>query len=117
MGKEGLEIRSDILTKVTSEEAAEVTPHLSRIYLRLVNAPAQYWERENVLRFTGNVEGGRTVSTAWAQLVARVQVPPDVARKALEWLHDQGIIIFSASQNGREIILTFEGISNPGRGR
>src|SRR5918912_336761 len=40
-----------VVAAITSAEADEVTPLMSKIYLRLVNAPTQYWEREGVLRF------------------------------------------------------------------
>jgi hypothetical protein len=112
MGGKRLEIRSDILEKVTSEEAVAVTPHLCRIYMRLVNAPAQYWERENVLRFTGSAEGGREVATAWEQLAQFATVSPGVARKALAWLNDQKVISLIASQEGKEISISFEGVSH-----
>jgi hypothetical protein len=117
MGGESLEIRSDILEKVTSAEAADVTPQLSRIYLQLVNAPARFWERENVLRFTDRADDTQTVTTAWAQLAAHVKAPPEVIRKALEWLHNQEVVTYSVLRNDCEIVLSFEGLSNPGRGR
>lgn len=110
MGNKRLEIRSDILKKVTSEEGAQITPYLSMIYMRLTQAPTEYWERENVMRFTERAEDEQTVTTAWAQLTALVRVSPDVVRKALEWLNDQGVVIYSTSRNEREIILTFEGL-------
>lgn len=116
MSNKRLEIRSDILTKVTSDEAVEITPYLCMIYMRLVKAPPQFWERRDVMRFTEKAEKGRMITTAWAQLVGLVGVSSDVARKALEWLHDQQVITFSTSGNEREIILTFEGLSRQ-RGR
>src|SRR5215204_5579019 len=42
---------AEILAAITSAEADKVTPLMSKIYLRLVNAPDGYWEREGVLRF------------------------------------------------------------------
>lgn len=115
MGGERLEIRSDILEKVTSEEAVAVTPHLCRIYMRLVNAPTQYWERENVLRFNGSVEGGREAATAWEQLAQFAMVSPGMAREALAWLNDQKVITLTTSREGREIVLSFEGVSHSGK--
>ena len=52
---------------MTSREADAVTPLMSKIYLRLVNAPAQYWEREGVLRFEAEVRGEARVK-AWDAL-------------------------------------------------
>ena len=115
MGSKKLEIRSDILEKVTSAEAADVTPLLSMIYLRLVNAPAQYWEGENVLRFAGRAEGGRMVTTAWEQIAQLATVSPEVARTALAWLNDNGVVSLTTSRAGQEIVISFEGVSNWGR--
>ena len=105
-----LEIRSDILEKVTSAEATRVTPYLSMIYLRLVQAPPQFRVQKDVLRFTAAVKDGKTVMTAWAQICALLKVSQGIAKKALEWLHDQKIITYSSSPNGREIIISFEGL-------
>ena len=44
---------NDIADAVSSAEADKVTPLMSKIYLRLVNAPEGYWEREGVLRKFG----------------------------------------------------------------
>jgi hypothetical protein len=110
MGNERLEIRSDILKIISSNEASRVTPFLSMIYLRLVRAPPQFWEQSNTLRFSEKREDSQRVTTAWAQLTALVKVSPGTARKALRWLHDQGVISYSTSNNEREIILSFEGI-------
>ena len=41
----------DILMAITSPEADQITPLMSKIYLRLTAAPAQHWERDGVLRF------------------------------------------------------------------
>jgi hypothetical protein len=115
VGSKKLEIRSDILEKVTSEEEADVTPFLNMIYLRLVNAPVQYWEGKNVLSFAGRAEDGRTVTTAWEQLAQLATVSPEVVRTALAWLNDNEVISLTTSQEGQEIVISFEGISNYGR--
>src|ERR1044072_7665905 len=44
------QVDADVIAAVTSREADSVMPLMSKIYLRLVNAPAQYGEREGVLR-------------------------------------------------------------------
>jgi hypothetical protein len=113
MGAERLKIREDILKKVTSEEADRVTRHLSVIYLRLVNAPAHLWERDDVLRLTGEVRDGQMVS-AWGQLLAIVKVSPRMARKAVDWLHREGIITFYTTGDRTEVVISFEGISGRG---
>ena len=51
------QVDGDVIAAVTSREADRVTPLMSKIYLRLVNAPAQYWERDGVLRFEGELSG------------------------------------------------------------
>lgn len=109
MGHERLEIRRDILKKVSSAEGVRVTPKLSAVYLRLVRAPPHLWERDNVLRLTTVSQGGQTV-TAWAQLIALVKVSPKIARKTLSWLNQQELIKYSSTEDGREIIISFEGL-------
>jgi DNA-binding transcriptional regulator YhcF (GntR family) len=93
------QIDADVLSAVTSEEADRVTPLMSKIYLRLVNAPAQYWEREGVLRFEGELSGERRI-TAWDELCKAVGVASATANKALRWMHEQGIVGYFAGKNG-----------------
>jgi hypothetical protein len=93
------QIDGDVITAVTSAEADRVTPLMSKIYLRLVHAPAQYWERDGVLRFEGELRDEAHV-TAWAALCEAVGVASATARKALLWLHQQGIVGYFAGKNG-----------------
>src|SRR4051812_49520737 len=58
------QVDRDIIAAVTSEEADGVTPLMSKIYLRLVSAPPEFWEREGVLYFTAGEEGGRPVKAS-----------------------------------------------------
>lgn len=93
------QIDNEIIAAVTSTEADAVTPLMSKVYLRLVNAPERYWEREGVLRFAGEeMESGWT--TAWEQLVSLVGVASATARKALSWMHGEGLIGYFAGKNG-----------------
>src|SRR5436853_1099977 len=89
----------EIITAITSEEADRVTPLMSKIYLRLVNAPSQYWEREGVLRFEAESREGGHVK-AWDVLCETMGVASATANKALTWLHDSGIIGYFAGKNG-----------------
>src|SRR5215211_2339594 len=89
----------EVLVAVTSPEADAVTPLMSKIYLRLVNAPESHWEREGVLRLTGEEVCDRWM-TAWGQLVSLVGVSSATARKALAWMHGEGIIGYFAGRNG-----------------
>jgi hypothetical protein len=116
MGGERLEIREDILKLVTSKEAERVIRHLSLFYLRLVRAPHHLWESENVLRLSGELREGQSVS-AFDQLISLVKVSPGTARKALSWLHSRRIIVFYTTSDRGEIIITFEGLSYRRRGR
>jgi hypothetical protein len=90
---------SEIIAAVTSPDADVVTPLMSKVYLRLGNAPAGCWEREGVLRFAGEESNAGWV-TAWEQLVLLVGVASATARKALVWMHEQGIIGYFAGKNG-----------------
>lgn len=93
------QIDSDVIDVLTSDEASRVTPQMSKIYLSLVNTPSQYWEREGVLRFAGcEMEGDW--HTAWQQLVELVGVASATARKAFQWMAEQGIIGYYAGKNG-----------------
>jgi hypothetical protein len=89
----------EIITAITSAEADKVTPLMSKIYLRLVNAPDQYWEREGVLRFEAQCREGKQVK-AWDVLCEVVGVASATANKAITWLHDSGIIGYFAGKNG-----------------
>src|ERR1044072_5373112 len=72
---------------------------MSKIYLRLVNAPDQYWERDGVLRFEAECREGKQVK-AWDVLCELLGVASATANKALSWMHDQGIIGYFAGKNG-----------------
>ncbi len=61
------QIDREVLAAVTSEEADRVTPLMSKIYLRLVNAPERFWEREGVLRIEAE-ERGEKFLKAWVVL-------------------------------------------------
>ena len=93
------QIDGDVISAVTSEEADRVTPLMSKIYLRLVHAPAEYWERDGVLRFESELRDDGHV-TAWVALCAMVGVASATASKALRWMHEQGIIGYFAGKNG-----------------
>jgi hypothetical protein len=93
------QIDGDVIAAVTSPEADRVTPLMSKIYLRLVNAPAQHWEREGVLRFEGEMRGEAHVK-AWDALCQVLGVASATASKALRWMHEQGIVGYFAGKNG-----------------
>jgi hypothetical protein len=93
------QIDGDVIAAVTSEEADRVTPLMSKVYLRLVHAPAQYWERDGVLRFESELWDDGQV-TAWQALCEVVGVASATARKALQWMHEQGIVGYFAGKNG-----------------
>src|SRR5205085_11659462 len=82
-----------------SAAAKQVTHLMGTLYLTLIDAPAEYWEREGVLRFAGSAgEGG--ARTAWQQLVALLDCGNTTAKKALDWMHEQGVIGYYAGKNG-----------------
>jgi hypothetical protein len=93
------QIDQDIIAAITSREADAVTPLMSKIYLRLVNAPVRYWERTGVLRFEAEIRENRQVN-AWVALCEVVGVASATARKAMTWLHEQGIIGYFSGKNG-----------------
>jgi hypothetical protein len=93
------QVDCDVIAALISDEASKVTPHMSKIYLALVTAPSDYWEREGVLRLTGCEREGEW-QTAWEQLVELVGVASATARKAFAWMSKQGIIGYFAGRNG-----------------
>jgi phosphohistidine phosphatase SixA len=93
------QIDREIIEAVTSPEADEVTPLMSKIYLRLVNAPARYWEREGVLRFEEEFREGSRVK-AWSVLCSLLRVSSATANKAITWMHSEGLIGYFSGKNG-----------------
>jgi hypothetical protein len=92
----------DAIELLKSAEARRVTHLMAALYLTLIDAPSEYWEREGVLRFTGaDGEGGP--STAWMQLVGLLGCGNTTAKKALDWMHAQGLIGYYAGKNGAGI--------------
>ena len=89
----------DSINVVTSKEADRVTPLMGKIYLRLVNAPDCYKERDRVLCFSGEVKDEGRVK-AWDQLCQLLGVASATANKALAWMHEQGVIGYYAGKNG-----------------
>lgn len=94
------QIDDDVMAMITSKEADQVTPLISKVYLRLVRAPTQYWEREGVLRFEAEFrEEGKPVK-AWTALCELLGVASATANKALSWMHEVGVIGYFAGKNG-----------------
>jgi hypothetical protein len=89
----------EVIAALISDEATRVTSQMSKIYLSLINAPVELWERDGVLRFTGCEREGKW-QTAWDQLVELAGVASGTARKALVWMSEQAIIGYYAGKNG-----------------
>jgi hypothetical protein len=89
----------EVISALISEESNKVTSQMSKIYLCLINAPVELWERDGVLRFTGCEREGKW-QTAWEQLVELAGVASATARKALAWMSEQAIIGYYAGKNG-----------------
>ncbi len=93
------QIDCDVIAALVSDEACAVTSQMSKIYLSLINAPSELWEREGVLRLAGREREGKCL-TAWQQLVSLAGVASATASKAFQWMAEQGIIGYSAGKNG-----------------
>ena len=93
------QIDAEIITAVTSPEACRVTPLMSKIYLRLVAAPAEFWERPGVLYFGPRSTGGGVVKASKV-LYEVLGVASATAHKALGWMQEQGIIGYFSGKNG-----------------
>jgi hypothetical protein len=92
----------EVIAAITSVEADRVTPLMGKIYLRLVSAPPEFWEREGVLYFAPRDEDGRPVKSSKV-LYGVLGVASATAHKALQWMHGQGIIGYFAGKNGAGI--------------
>jgi hypothetical protein len=93
------QIDREVMAVITSAEADQVTPLMSKIYLRMVNAPERFWEREGVLRIESEVRDEKLVK-AWAVFCDLVGVASATASKAIRWMHEQGIIGYFSGKNG-----------------
>jgi hypothetical protein len=93
------QIDREVTAVITSAEADQVTPLMSKIYLRMVNAPERFWEREGVLRIEAEVRDEKLVK-AWAVFCDLVGVASATASKAVRWMHEQGIIGYFSAKNG-----------------
>ena len=80
------QIDREVVAALTSAEADRITPLMSKIYLRMVNAPESFWEREGVLRIESEVRGEQLVK-AWAVFCDLVGVASATASKAIRWMH------------------------------
>src|SRR4028119_1697148 len=58
------QIDTEVISAVTSGEADQVTPLMSKIYLRLASAPPEFWEREGVLYFCARDVAGCPVKAS-----------------------------------------------------
>ena len=93
------QIDRDIIAALTSPEADRVTPLMGKVYLRLISAPAEFWEREGVLYFAPGDRDGHPIKSSRV-LYEVLGVASATAHKALRWLHGQGIIGYFAGKNG-----------------
>ena len=93
------QLDEDAIAAITSEEADRVTPLMSKIYLRLISAPSEFWERDGVLYFVAGEKDGRPVKASKV-LYEVLGVASATTHKALAWMHERGIIGYFAGKNG-----------------
>ena len=94
------QVDGEVIVAVTSPEADRVTPLMSKIYLRLVSAPADCWEGPGTLYFSAKTVAGGNQVKASKMLYGVLGVASATAHKALSWMHEQGIIGYSSGKNG-----------------
>jgi len=102
-------IHRDIMDLISSEEADEVTPLMSKIYYRLLLAPSEWWESREALCVKGGTQG-EVSTTAIAELVNWLMVSPEEAHKALQWMNKKNIISYFIHPRGHEIEISFKNI-------
>lgn len=93
------QVDGDVIAALTSPEGDRVTPLMSKIYLRLVSAPAECWEGTGMLYFTAKTTEGKQIKASKV-LYEVLGVASATAHKALSWMHEQGIIGYSSGKNG-----------------
>jgi len=93
------QIDAEVINAVTSPEADQVTPLMSKIYLRLVSAPSECWEGPGTLYFSAKTTEGKQIKASKV-LYEVLGVASATAHKALSWMHEQGIIGYSSGKNG-----------------
>ena len=93
------QVDHDVVAALTSEEADRVTPLMSKVYLRLISAPSEFWEGEGVLYFASRDRDGQPVKASKV-LYELLGVASATAHKALRWMHEQGVIGYFAGKNG-----------------
>lgn len=100
------QIDNDVIKTLVSREARAVTALMATIYLSLASAPQHCWERDGVLHFAGEdcAEGHRT---AWEQMRELAGVANSTLAKALDWMHQSGVIGYDAHANGVGIRVFF----------
>ena len=103
-------IEAAVIGALVSPEARAVTPLVSKVYLALLIAPPEYWDRHGVLHFTGEQVGGEW-RTAWRQVLDVTGVASVTASKALRWMNEEKIISYYAGKNGYGIHIIFNKIS------
>src|ERR671927_187643 len=82
------QLDEEVIAAVTSAAADRVTPLMGKIYLRLVSAPTEFWEREGVLYFGAGESEGQMVKAS-KMLYGVLGVASATAHKALAWMHEQ----------------------------
>jgi hypothetical protein len=105
-------VRDDILKLITSEEADEVTQLMSKIYIGLIHAPAEWWESNDTIRVRGD-RREEVSATALVGLVNYLRVTPEAMQKALEWMQKKEIITYLEHEGGREIEISLAGLYFP----
>ena len=103
-------IEAAVIGALVSPEARAVTPLVSKVYLALLIAPPEYWDRHGVLHFTGEQVGGEW-RTAWRQVLDVTGVASVTASKALRWMNEEKIISYYAGKNGYGIHIIFNKFS------
>ncbi|HKX26903.1 MAG TPA: hypothetical protein VJ302_04340 [Blastocatellia bacterium] len=93
------QIDNDVIATLVSREARAVTPQMSAIYLGLLLAPPQCWERDGVLHLVGEDREEGSI-TAWEQMRELTGVANSTLSKALDWMHQAGVIGYDARANG-----------------
>lgn len=100
------QIDNDVIRSLVSPEARAVTPQMSMIYLSLLAAPQNCWERDGVIHFVGEDRDDGHL-TAWEQMREIAGVANSTLSKAMDWMHRSGVIGYDARANGAGIRIFF----------
>lgn len=112
MWNQRIGIHEEIVRLISSAEACQINPLMTRLYYRLLLAPAEWWDSRESLRVRAST-GAEVTTTALEELANWLRHTPEEAHHALQWLHEKQVITYHPHESGDEIEISFAGLYFP----